>query len=267
MKNLYGNIRSGDSIIHGFYSAKQTNAEECSEWGIRIETLFNQAVERCEIEEFRKDKKLKEGFWRGLISDKIKTATRSLYESHDSFDILRRKARIEEMEMKIEHSAEGLDIRTNKKESNDLKEDQKLCHAMQRSDETTSKIDQLLKKMNELENEIRIMKRDQNSEKANIERNRYENYNRGIFFRGAYRSRGQRTSNFNSSSYGGSRQNEELQRKDTNDTKKDTSQSSEAEPQRDAKASNQKMSPLRGKRETSLRALGTKTFFLIELLQ
>ncbi|XP_060607531.1 trichohyalin-like [Ruditapes philippinarum] len=100
MEDIYGNIRSGDSIIHEFYSAKQQISESCSEWGVRIETLFNQALERGEIERSRKDRKLKERFWRGLKSEKIKLSTRTSYESEDSFDILRRKARIRGEERK-----------------------------------------------------------------------------------------------------------------------------------------------------------------------
>ncbi|XP_053390546.1 trichohyalin-like [Mercenaria mercenaria] len=74
MEDIYGNIRSGDSIIHDFYSAKQTTGEPCSEWGVRRETLFYQALEKGEIEESKKDLKLKERFWRGLLSEKIKIA-------------------------------------------------------------------------------------------------------------------------------------------------------------------------------------------------
>jgi hypothetical protein len=89
MEDIYGNTRSGDSIIHEFYSAKQQISESCSEWGVRIETLFNQALEKGEIERSRKDRKLKERFWRGLKSEKTKLSTRTSYESKDSFDILK----------------------------------------------------------------------------------------------------------------------------------------------------------------------------------
>lgn len=104
MEDIYGNISSGDSIIHDFYPAKQIKGAPCSEWCVRIETLFYQALERGEIAESRKDNKLKEKFWKGLSSKKIKIATRSAYESSGLFDNLRKKARIEEFEIESEAS-------------------------------------------------------------------------------------------------------------------------------------------------------------------
>ncbi|XP_053376875.1 trichohyalin-like [Mercenaria mercenaria] len=193
MEDIYGNIRSGDSIIHEFYSARQNETEACSEWGVRIETLFNQALERGEIEESRKDKKLKERFWRGLRSEKIKLTTRSSYESSDSFDILRRKARIEEMEMKLESSSVKPEKEKASQETKTATEEIKVCQPLHKTDETKGKMDQLLKKMEELEREIREVKRNQQTE--NLDRGRdaygytpkYGSYNEGYRRRGAGR--------------------------------------------------------------------------------
>ena len=81
MEDIYGNSRSGDAIVHEFYAAKQLKDEPCSEWGIRLETLFNQGVERGEIQEERKNAKLNERFQIGLVSEKIKIATRTAYDT------------------------------------------------------------------------------------------------------------------------------------------------------------------------------------------
>ncbi|XP_045188653.2 trichohyalin-like [Mercenaria mercenaria] len=163
MEDIYGNIRSGDSIIHDFYSAKQTRGEPCSEWGVRIETLFYQALERGEIEESRKDSKLKERFWRGLLSEKIKIATRSAYESSGSFDTLRKKARIEELEVESETlpSEHGVKESDVKSVIRNIPEQVNTHQPIRRAEETNATMDELLKKMMELEKEIRDIKSNQ----------------------------------------------------------------------------------------------------------
>ena len=161
MEDIYGNIRSGDSIVHDFYSAEQQADETVSDWGIRIETLFNKAVERNEIDEDRKESKLKERFWRGLEDAHLRMNTRSSFESKDSFDTLRKKARIEELEMRIERK------RQQPKEDNQTSHtsDQKSVEATHQpirrtssSDNNESKLDLILNKMKEMEQEIKTLK-------------------------------------------------------------------------------------------------------------
>lgn len=98
LTEIYGDIKSEDTIAQEFYAAKQKSGESVSAWGVRLETLFQKAVDRGELDESRRDKKLKERFWRGLKSESLKMATRVSYESVGSFEVLRRKARQEEEE-------------------------------------------------------------------------------------------------------------------------------------------------------------------------
>jgi hypothetical protein len=98
IREIYGDIKTGDKAVQNFYSATQKEGESCSAWGIRVETLFQKAVEKGEISESKRESKLKERFWRGLYSEKLKNATRVSYESTDTFEKLRRKARLEEEE-------------------------------------------------------------------------------------------------------------------------------------------------------------------------
>lgn len=186
MEDIYGNIRSGDSIIHDFYSAKQNRSESCSDWGVRIETLFYQALERSEIEEERKDRKLKERFLRGLYSEKLKSATRSAYESSGSFDNLRKKARMEELDMESEQSHARLD---NVIKNTQVMEEIKSCQPIQKVSETNAKLDELLKRMMDLEKEIREIKRKQNETRQTETESAGRNTGSRPF-RGGYKPRG-----------------------------------------------------------------------------
>lgn len=207
MGDIYGNIRSGDSIVHDFYSAKQNKSEPCSEWAIRLETQFNLAVERGEIEESRKDKKLKERFWRGLFSENIKMTTRVAYESAGSFDNLRKKARIEELEMESEQrsSTKVVSFDTDKpkvvatESFSSVTIDSKACQSLESRSNTDAKLDILMKKIESVESSLEeIRNRDRVQEPLERTGNsfrgryqqRYRGYNRGPQWntgRGMYR--------------------------------------------------------------------------------
>jgi hypothetical protein len=98
---IYGNVKTSDRIAQDFYSATQKENEHCSAWAVRVETLFQRAVDEGEMDDRKRDTKLKERFWRGLKSEKLKSASRVSYESLDSFETLRRKVRMEEEECKV----------------------------------------------------------------------------------------------------------------------------------------------------------------------
>ena len=172
LEDIYGNLRSGDSIIHEFYSAKQSEKETSSEWGLRLETLFYQALAREEIEESRKDIKLKERFWRGLRSEKIKTAIRTTYESNSSFNILRKKARTEELEIDMTNKDKVEKPKTIDDKLNT--ERIKVCQPLQDQNITNSKIEELLRKMTNLEKEMREIKRSQHTKERDSPRDYYQ---------------------------------------------------------------------------------------------
>jgi len=162
LNDINGNVKTPDRIVQDFYSACQGKKELCSAWGVRIETLFQLAVDRGEIEESRRNSKLKERFWRGLYSEKLRTATRVSYESSDSFEVLRRKARLEEEEDNIESTR-----------------DKKIDVKVYQQTEKDSVLQELLDRLKKLESELATVK----SQRGNT------GYQRETSFRG---SRGRR---------------------------------------------------------------------------
>jgi len=98
-------------------------------------------VHRGEIDESRRNSKLKERFWRGLYSEKLRTATRVSYESSASFEVLRRKARLEEEEDNIESTR-----------------DKKIDVKVHQQTEKDSVLQELLDRLKKLESELASVK-------------------------------------------------------------------------------------------------------------
>ncbi|XP_053400771.1 trichohyalin-like [Mercenaria mercenaria] len=241
IESVYGNVKSGDSLIHDFYSAKQSSNESCTDWGIRIETLFYQAVDKGEVDESRKDGKLKERFWRGLFSERLKNATRVTYESSDSFEKLRKKARLEEVE--IDTGTE------NRKEASpgEITEDkttQPKIHQPIRTSETDSKLDMILEKMKALEEEVKELKRRQNSEEKRYNNGFSQSRGRARFrgnagYSARYRGRGYRSPSHQN------RNRNKLQSENERTPKEKSEQKSEKSDKKD-KETDKKNKPLNG---------------------
>ncbi|XP_053376845.1 trichohyalin-like [Mercenaria mercenaria] len=101
LEGIYGNIRSGESVLSEFYMSKQGKDENVSEWGLRLESILQRAIEKGHIKEEQREDMLKTRFWRHLYSEDLKNATRLSFETSKSFEELRRKVRIEENEMSM----------------------------------------------------------------------------------------------------------------------------------------------------------------------
>ncbi|KAH3735355.1 hypothetical protein DPMN_041874 [Dreissena polymorpha] len=186
MTENFGEVKSGERIVQDFYSAKQHETESCSAWGIRLEALFQQAVNKGEIDESKRDNKLKERFWRGLNSENLKAVTRVAYESNDSLESLRRKARLEE------------------KEYNPVNITGKTVVNQQSTDDRFKVLDEMLEGLKRVEAEMNTVKKQDLEWKRDYEatksieperrHNRYANrgrYCRGGYSRGRYSNRGQ----------------------------------------------------------------------------
>ncbi|XP_060596172.1 putative uncharacterized protein DDB_G0281733 [Ruditapes philippinarum] len=88
--------------------AKQRSEEGITEWGIRLETIVQKAIEKGHVSESQKDEMLKTRFWRQLKSEQLKNATRMYFETAKSFEELRKKVILEEYDMLgEEYSIEG----------------------------------------------------------------------------------------------------------------------------------------------------------------
>lgn len=101
VEDIFGDLSSQQFIYTEFYTAEQKSDESIAEWGLRLEEILLLASNKRTIPERERNDMLKDKFWRSLYDQDIKNATRNSFESGDSFEVLRRKARAEENEMKL----------------------------------------------------------------------------------------------------------------------------------------------------------------------
>ncbi|XP_053378467.1 trichohyalin-like [Mercenaria mercenaria] len=106
LDSIFGNVRSGESVLSEFYMSRQKRSETISEWALRLEGILQRAIVKGHVKEDQKDEMLKVRFWRHLYSDDLKNATRLCFETAKSFEELRRKVRIEENEMSAARETE-----------------------------------------------------------------------------------------------------------------------------------------------------------------
>ena len=59
LESIYGNVRTGESVIEEFYSSNQTKEESVSAWGLRLESLVQSAIEKGHIKEDQRETMLK----------------------------------------------------------------------------------------------------------------------------------------------------------------------------------------------------------------
>ena len=99
LERTFGNVASGQTVLQEFYTAEQKENESVTLWGIRLEEIFQRAVEKGFATETQRDKMLIERFWRSLQSIDLQNATSVYYHSIQSFEVLRQKIRAEEYAM------------------------------------------------------------------------------------------------------------------------------------------------------------------------
>ena len=101
LETNFGDIKSGESIMEEFYTAKQEKDEDISAWGVRLKTIIQKAVRKGQILESKTDDMLKTRFWRYMKNTELRNATRVYFDTAETFEDLKKKVRREEQEMKI----------------------------------------------------------------------------------------------------------------------------------------------------------------------
>ena len=105
LERTFGNVASGQSVLQEFYTAEQKENESVALWGIRLEEIYQRAVEKGFASNDQRDKQLIERFWRSLRSIDLQNATSVYYHAATSFEMLKQKVRSEEYAMAAHKSA------------------------------------------------------------------------------------------------------------------------------------------------------------------
>ena len=93
LERTFGNVASGQTVLQEFYTAEQRENESVTLWGIRLQEIYQRAVEKGFATYEQRDKMLTERFWRSLRSIELQNATSVYCHSAQSFEVLRQKVR------------------------------------------------------------------------------------------------------------------------------------------------------------------------------
>ena len=100
LERVFGNVASGASIVQEFYNAYQKPDESTTNWGLRLEELFEKARDKGHVVQEQKELMLRNKFWRDLHRQDLKAITHVYFVSDDiDFETLREKVKTEEHAM------------------------------------------------------------------------------------------------------------------------------------------------------------------------
>ena len=143
LQSLYGSVLSGDALLEKFYSASQKgnppDKETCAQWSNRLEDLIYQATEKGAIATESVPGSLKRRFWSGLFNPLIKSDLRHRLEDHTFEEIV-------------------LEARTLEEEYSESSPKPKSSQVTGSSNVYDNKLDQILKRMDQLDKEIKELK-------------------------------------------------------------------------------------------------------------
>ena len=88
MESVYGQVDQREMILANFYSARQLDTEDVSNWGCRLEDLLNKAITKGQVKASDANDMLRAMFWSGL-KQQWKDITGHLYDRIADFDELR----------------------------------------------------------------------------------------------------------------------------------------------------------------------------------
>lgn len=175
LEGVYGNVFSSEALLQKFYSENQQPNQSVAEYGMKLESIIQSAVEKGQINVQAKNEMLRSKFWSGLRDPLLKNASRYKYDTIMDFDQLRKEIRSIE-----------LDLSNYSKSNTETKIQQQVTVAQSdKLDELLKSVKDLNKRMESVETELTKSKVEKKSEgHRNIESNR------GQFrgqFRGQYR--------------------------------------------------------------------------------
>ena len=100
MTDVYGVVDASEILLAEFYMAKQSEDENVTSCGWRLEGLLNRVREQRRFSVRENNDMLRSKSWSGL-TQRMKDATRHKYDMIQDFDQVRREARSIEREYKL----------------------------------------------------------------------------------------------------------------------------------------------------------------------
>ena len=183
LEGVYGNVYDCETIMQNFYMQRQELHQTVAEYGIKLETILQSAVEKGHISPDARNDMLRTKFWSGLRDTELKNASRYKYDTTENFDTLRKEIRAIELEISNSKSRPSETPTSNTK----------VRHNPLTTSTTTSDsvLDNILKKIEKMDQKMNTF--EQTLSKINQQRG--DNSNRGGRNHGHFKYRGNRNYN------------------------------------------------------------------------
>ncbi|XP_060074978.1 uncharacterized protein LOC132554684 [Ylistrum balloti] len=98
---LFGDVSTHGMIMQEFFNSKQRSDESVTNFGCRLESLLQTAIDNGSLHKAAKNDLLRHKFWTSLHSDKLKSQTRHKYDVITSYEELLREIRTVEKEINL----------------------------------------------------------------------------------------------------------------------------------------------------------------------
>ena len=144
MNLVFGNILPKHRLIEHFCLSQQKETETVAEWGCRLEDMLSQLKEKDNISSMNQATMLRERFFHGLFSDKVKTCLRHLFDRGESYEQLLLSGRSAE----LEYSKQG---KSSKASISSIQQ------TIPSNIELSKKLDSLIDGMNSLKSKVRAL--------------------------------------------------------------------------------------------------------------
>ncbi|KAH3793908.1 hypothetical protein DPMN_147433 [Dreissena polymorpha] len=147
------------------------------------------ACEKGEVQHSKRNTFLKQRFWKGLRSEKLKNNTKVTYESVATFEALRKKVRIEEDELKRDKGTKSVnstemtpEVTTqNQHTRTSLSRNSASTTPKTSKDQQTTMMNDMIRRLEEMQRELSNLKSDRYRE---TQRKEPEQQSRGLYSRG-----------------------------------------------------------------------------------
>lgn len=159
LEGVYGNVFSSEALLQRFYGENQQPNQSVAEYGMKLESLIQLAVEKGQINPQAKNEMLRSKFWSGLRDPLLKNASRYKYDTVMDFDQLRKEIRSIELDLSNYSNSQGGNTKVQQHAS--TVQSDKL-------DELLNTVKSLHQRMQSVEGELRRYKEVKKGERSNV---------------------------------------------------------------------------------------------------
>ena len=106
LDGVYGNVYSSEALLEKFFKETQQPNQSVAEYGMKLESIIQSAVEKGDVSIVAKNQMVKSKFWSGLRDPLLKKSSRYKFDTTKDFDQLRKE--MQAIELELANSDKGI---------------------------------------------------------------------------------------------------------------------------------------------------------------